>query len=209
MATTTGLSVFGKKATTSTQKVYPKLPDPDGQFSRMVDDRKQHKVSFDQSKGDLGQLDGLLKQACYDEWLRSNEDKDLTNDTIQVDGKSGAVKISVKSQYWDITLDSEDPKSVNREQSIKRLLGVAHDRFVTKKFKLEVDGSSVPECNRDSFLGDFAALLERYGADPGEAVKAKEVLSISKKFHADRHGILSQDENKAFHDLWACAVGIR
>ena len=209
MATTTGLSVFGKKTTTSTQKTYPKLPDPDGSFSRMVDERRKYKVEFDQSKGELTQVDGVLKDAAFEEWVRSNEDKDMTDDTLQIDGKSGAVKVSVKSQYWDITLNDEDPKSVDRELRIKKLLGMAHDRFVTKKFKLEVDGSAVPEANRDSFLSDFAQLLERYGADPSAAVKAKEVLAMNKKFHAERHSILSQEENKAFHDLWACAVGIR
>ena len=154
-------------------------------------------------------MDGVLKDAAFEEWVRSNEDKDMTDDTLQIDGKSGAVKVSVKSQYWDITLNDEDPKSVDRELRIKKLLGMAHDRFVTKKFKLEVDGSAVPEANRDSFLSDFAQLLERYGADPSAAVKAKEVLAMNKKFHAERHSILSQEENKAFHDLWACAVGIR
>jgi len=207
--TSTALGAFGKKPATTTTKLYPKLADPDGHVARAVDKRRKLKVEFDQAKGELAQIDGALKDLTFDTWLARNEDRDTTDDTIQADGKSGSVKISVKSRYFDISLDPNDPKSVIRMDNIKKTLGASFDTYVTRKFKLDVDGAGIPPDAESEFLGEFAGLIEKHGGDPSTAVKAKEVLTLSPRFHTDRHSILNPSENKRFHGEWACPLSVR
>ena len=208
--TQSALSVFGKGSSTTTKKVYPRLPDPDGEVGRMVDARAQKKLDIDMLTGEMKHIDGSFKEACYDEWLKINEDADIPQDTIECIGKGGVARVSIKSQYWDVNLDGT-PESDIRHAEIKRVLGAGYDTYIDKKFLLSVDGSAIPPASKDAFLGELAGLLSKHGADPAEAVKAKEVLSIKnpKQFHTDRHGIYSPEENRTLHGLWSCATAIR
>jgi len=207
--TNNALSAFGKKAATTSTKVYSKLPDPDGTISKMVDQRVDCASTEKAASGTKKQIDGVLKNYGLDTWVDNNEDKDLTEDTFQADGKSGSVKVIFTSRYYDLTIDREDPKSAQRLSEIQSLLGLSYGRFVTEKFKLDVDGSAIPADQQEDFLGELAELLEKHGSNPAEAVQVKEVLAISKKFHGERHSILSQEENKHFHDLWSCVVAVK
>lgn len=200
-----------KKAEPKSKKEKPLLPDPGGELSAAViqgieadKNEKAWVAANKQIKGTLGEA------ALRHLFVASHGQTGEIEDTFKVKTGQGAATISLKNAY-------KLPEDV---APLRKLLGDHADTFLKKSFVIQIDSESIPIEMQQNFVDRLVALADTMDAEAvlfmGEgatpiknAITVKEVTSLSKRFHEERHALFTPEQNLKIHAVAPCTSSVR
>ena len=180
------LAGFATKSAT-TGKVYPVLPDPEGQVSELVasiltksDELDALTTSLDLEKAELRTL------ATQFFFIQHVGRADIAS---SIECRNGESQVTVQFQNrYGIVPSANEPQLVE-------VLGERAEKFFKQGFSLKIDGAKIPLDEANELLGELQELFARHRAS--EALTATSGIVPTKDFHIARHTALTPEENTA------------
>ena len=189
VAPTAGLKRFNLAgiATTSpaakAAKVYPVLPDPDGQVAALVEGVLEQSAQLEALEGSLEIHKGELIDLARPFYFHHHAGQMAIASAVEARSGEKMVRIGFSNSY----------RGTSDDTAILRVTGEKGTRFFKQTFELKIKGDLIPEAVVEPLIGELQALFAKYGA--GSALTANALFKPSKDFHTARHTLFKPDEN--------------
>jgi hypothetical protein len=228
------LNQFSSKKTSSkTEHIC--FTDKDGAIAPLVTQAIGLSKQIETLEGQLKDAEGIIKERGLRWFFEAHEGKSDIPSSIKVKGsENDAVLLSITSRYTQITVDT---KNADRIDKIRKILDDQYDECIDSKFALAIDGSNIPEENREGFLNALVAVSKVFCHAPVEkqeqdefldvlnstvdmgydhsdgeatnAITAKQTVLPNAGFHKARHKLLTPAKNVKLHESMACVVSVK
>lgn len=191
------LAGFAKKSAT-TGKVYPVLPDPDGQVSEIVELVLTQADELDALTASLDLHKAELRALASPFFFSSHHGRSEIASSIECRATDGRqVTVQFQNRY----------KAAPDDAAIVALLGARAAQYFRQSFTLKIDGTKIPEAAVEPLLGELQELFARHGA--GDALTATQGIAPTKDFHTARHTLLSVEENAALERVCPIITAVK
>jgi len=209
--------------------------DTDGALAPLVSESVRLSAQIEELTGELKDHESFIKERGLKWFFETHHGKSDIPTSIKVKGANGdAVLLQVTSKYGQITIDS---KNADKIAAIKKTLGSSYNAHVETKFSLSIDGSNIPEENREAFVNALATISKVFCHAPvpkeeqdefidnlnatvdmgfdhsnGEqttAITAKQTIAPIESFHKSRHVLLSPCKNLRLQEIMPCTVSLK
>lgn len=190
------LSGLNKKPSTgkAAKKVYPTLPDPEGDVAKSVRILADTKAKLDQLKGTYATHEAELKSLAKQFAFSRRE----APGTVKAFADNGAtVSLSMQNRYYGIDSTSEDSNGNAvenpRVSSLKKVMGPRFDDCMESEVSVTIDINKFAPEERQEVIDQLVAIAQMY--DAGEAIAATEKVRPKDSFHLDRTEKFTEAEN--------------
>ena len=164
-------------------KVYPVLPDPDGQVAALVDGILEETAQIEALEGGVEIEKGELIAIAKPFYFQLHAGQMAVASSVEARAGEKVVRIGFSNSYRGTADDS----------AILRVTGEKGVRFFKQSFELKIKGDLIPEAAVEPLIGELQALFARHGA--GAALTANAVFKPTKDFHTARHTLYSPEQN--------------
>ena len=164
-------------------KVYPVLPDPDGQVAALVEGVLEQSAQLEALEGSLEIHKGELIALARPFYFQHHAGQMAIASAVEARSGEKMVRIGFSNSY----------RGTSDDTAILRVTGEKGARFFKQSFELKIKGDLIPEAVVEPLIGELQSLFAKYGV--GSALTAKALFKPSKDFHAARHTLFKPDEN--------------
>ncbi len=184
-----------QSAPTKTGKVYPVLPDPNGEaaaLARRILELARDQEQFDAAKKTLG---GMALPFFFRHWAGQPE----FESSIQVCSEIGNVLVTCQKKVKKM----EDTKPLAPvAHLLKRTIGgVLRDlqkEWFAHTFELKIDGDEIPPQVAPALVNELKAVFAKHGCP--KALKSKREYRPYPAFYTQRMVVFSPEENLQFNE---------
>ena len=118
--------------------------------------------------------------------------------------------LSVQSDAGEVlvTFSGRYPALGDAEAAVTALLGEARvARCFRQQAGYTIAGDQIPEANAGAFMTELQELLAKHGAT--DALEVKDAIRPVASFHAERHSLLTPEENVALEVIYPLVAMIK
>ena len=183
---------FGKIATKKdeTKTAYPVMPDADGKASEIAARILERTEQFEALKGALETDKAELKFMVAPYYFKVNHGRHEVPSSIAVAAPQGAeVLVTFQNRY------SQLPD----ESALLPILGDQCGTHFRQSFELKIKGDKLPADRTQELLDELQNLFAKFGAT--DALEVKEGVKPVETFHAQRHLLLTPEQNLALEQV--------
>jgi hypothetical protein len=184
------LAGFAKKSAAS-GKVYPVLPDPEGQVSELVASILTKSDELDALTASLELEKAELRTLATQFFFTQHEGRVDIASSIECRDGEKQVTVQFQNRYGIVPTANE--------AQLTDLLGDRAAKFFKQGFALKIEGAKIPIDAAAELLGELQELFVRHRAS--EALTATSGIVPVKDFHLARHTALTREENAAIERL--------
>lgn len=162
-------------AAKSKTKVYPGIPDPDGEIAQIADTFASELDQFKSLDASVKTYKAELTSLGRQLWHSYNHGKADPVSSVEACGKKNTILVTFQNRYPG----SADPEVISKiigEQETERLF--------YQSFALKIDGDKIPADDANEIIGKISAILNEAGC--GDALSATAVVKPTKEYHAAR-----------------------
>lgn len=182
---------FGKIATKKdeTKTAYPVMPDPSGQVAQIAARILERTEQFEALKGALETDKAELKFMVAPHYFAVNHGRHEVPSSVAVNSPKGEVLVTFQNRY------SQLPD----ESALLPILGDACGTHFRQSFELKIKGDKLPSDKTQELLDRLQNLFAEFGAT--DALEVREGVKPVETFHAQRHLLLSPEQNLALEQV--------
>ena len=182
---------FGKIATKKdeTKTAYPVMPDTDGKVAEIAARILERTEQFEALKGALETDKAELKFMVAPHYFAVNHGRHEVPSSVSVNSPKGEVLVTFQNRY------SQLPD----ESGLLPVLGGDTARYFRQSFELKIKGDKLPADQTQELLDRLQNLFAEFGAT--DALEVKEGVKPVETFHAQRHLLLTPEQNMALEQV--------
>ena len=182
---------FGKIATKKdeTKTAYPVMPDTDGKAAEIAARILERTEQFEALKGALETDKAELKFMVAPHYFAVNHGRHEVPSSVSVNSPKGEVLVTFQNRY------SQLPD----ESALLPILGGQCGTHFRQSFELKIKGDKLPADQTQELLDRLQNLFAEFGAT--DALEVKEGIKPVETFHAQRHLLLTPEQNMALEQV--------
>ena len=182
---------FGKIATKKdeTKTAYPVAPDADGKLSQIAARILERTEQFEALKGALETDKAELKFMVAPYYFQVNHGRQEIPSSVSINSPNGEVLVTFQNRYTQLP----------DESALLPILGGQCGTHFRQSFELKIKGDKLPSDKTQELLDRLQNLFAEFGAT--DALEVKEGVKPVDTFHADRHRLLTPEQNMALEQV--------